>query len=286
MKTCIVTLCKDEDNFLDEWINYNLKLGFDKIFIIDNNPSERKLKIDNAQVTIIPYNDIQFDMNWANVQLLEGYNYGLQYVKKLDYDYITIIDADEFITLNTYKDINDFIFYEMVIPQKNVCELVWVTYSDNNLIYENDLISNSVLENYTTPCDKLPIKDKVKYTTSQNSWGKCIVKNLPELTYTISPHHPDWKDKHGNVIYTSNRINRKVAYIKHFRTKCLETYIKHKVHQTKCYKGFYGVINDILEFFFMFNDVTIEKLNAYQLLCKKYRIPYSQEQIDSYLENC
>ena len=33
MKTCIVTLCKDEDNFLDEWINYNLKLGFDKIFM-------------------------------------------------------------------------------------------------------------------------------------------------------------------------------------------------------------------------------------------------------------
>ena len=29
---------KGEEDYLDEWINYHLQLGFDKIYLYDNNP--------------------------------------------------------------------------------------------------------------------------------------------------------------------------------------------------------------------------------------------------------
>ena len=36
-KIALVTMAKDEDLYLQEWIDYHLKLGFDDIFIYQNN---------------------------------------------------------------------------------------------------------------------------------------------------------------------------------------------------------------------------------------------------------
>lgn len=36
MKTALVCIARDEDNYIDEWINYNLKIVFDKIFVFAN----------------------------------------------------------------------------------------------------------------------------------------------------------------------------------------------------------------------------------------------------------
>lgn len=36
-KVALAAIAKDEDNYIEEWIRYNLKLGFDKIIIYQNN---------------------------------------------------------------------------------------------------------------------------------------------------------------------------------------------------------------------------------------------------------
>ena len=33
MKVALVCIAKNEDNYIQEWINYNLKLGFDKTLV-------------------------------------------------------------------------------------------------------------------------------------------------------------------------------------------------------------------------------------------------------------
>ena len=37
MRTALVCIAKNEDNYLDEWIKYHLKLGFSEIFVYQNN---------------------------------------------------------------------------------------------------------------------------------------------------------------------------------------------------------------------------------------------------------
>jgi hypothetical protein len=37
MKISLVCIAKDEDNYIKEWIDYHKKLGFDDIFIYENN---------------------------------------------------------------------------------------------------------------------------------------------------------------------------------------------------------------------------------------------------------
>ena len=34
--SAIICVAKDEDHYIDEWIEYHLKLGFDAIYIIQN----------------------------------------------------------------------------------------------------------------------------------------------------------------------------------------------------------------------------------------------------------
>jgi hypothetical protein len=37
MKSALVAIAKNEDEYINEWINYNLKIGFDNIIIFQNN---------------------------------------------------------------------------------------------------------------------------------------------------------------------------------------------------------------------------------------------------------
>ena len=37
MKTALVCIAKNEDHYIDEWIEYYLKLGIDHIFIYQND---------------------------------------------------------------------------------------------------------------------------------------------------------------------------------------------------------------------------------------------------------
>ena len=37
MKIALVCIAKNEDDYIEEWVNYHLKLGFSKIFIYENN---------------------------------------------------------------------------------------------------------------------------------------------------------------------------------------------------------------------------------------------------------
>ena len=37
MKIAIVCIAKDEDNYLREWLDYHFKIGFDHIYVYQNN---------------------------------------------------------------------------------------------------------------------------------------------------------------------------------------------------------------------------------------------------------
>ena len=60
MKTVLVCIAKDEENYVEEWLDYNHKLGFDEIIMYENDwkcPVERPFlnKIKYYQITYIIY---------------------------------------------------------------------------------------------------------------------------------------------------------------------------------------------------------------------------------------
>ena len=137
MKTCILALQRYERlGDIDEWIKYHLNIKFDKIFILDNNDEDTPLIYDDPCVEIIPYygqrND-GTDWKWQR----EAYNYGFEYIRSNypnEYDWISIIDIDEFIKLLTCSDIKEFIQKELIDKNHDSLALKWELYDDNNSV--------------------------------------------------------------------------------------------------------------------------------------------------------
>jgi hypothetical protein len=97
MKVALVCIAKNEDNYIKEWCDYHLKLGFDSIFIYQNN-WRTDINLNNVH-------KIEFD---GEVKQLESYN---DFIKKErnNYNWVAFFDVDEFLVLKKHNNVKDFI---------------------------------------------------------------------------------------------------------------------------------------------------------------------------------
>jgi hypothetical protein len=153
----ILTICKDYSHRLDEWIQYNLKLGFSGIVIFDNsgnksnglNESLENCISNNSmreicnkykeKVILVDFSYSAFkNEHWNTIQRIV-FHCGINYFRN-KCKYIALIDADEFIYLpkNPLIKIEEFLTkYNCTISMKSN-----VLTNKNS----NDIINNNVLE--------------------------------------------------------------------------------------------------------------------------------------------
>jgi hypothetical protein len=178
MKIALVCIAKNEDHYINEWVNYHLKLGFDNIFIYENDwdsgiehPSLTKIKINGSKQQIPVYNDF-----------IKNY--------KIEYDWSAFLDVDEFLVLKKHKNIHDFIndYYDV-----DAIGINWVLFGDNN----HTKIKNYELINRFTMREKLPnphIKSIINlkrsgYMSVHNHNGKCVDTNKKRIDNTPYNHN-------------------------------------------------------------------------------------------------
>lgn len=135
MKSALVCIAKNEDNYIQEWIEYNLKLGFDSIFVYENF---WKCPIDNPQVINISHNDDSASKQ-PNAYRSFKETYGDQY------DFAAFFDVDEFLVLKKHNHINDFLAERIEHP---AIAINWASYGDNGL---TEVVNNnySLLKRFT-----------------------------------------------------------------------------------------------------------------------------------------
>lgn len=263
IKPAVLVLSKNTD--LSEFINHYTNLGFDQIFVLDNN--EKPIKYDN--VTVIPYNNIQL-FDWVEFQST-AYDYALRLIKQTDCNYLLVVDDDEYLDLKTYSNIKDFIKSEMILKGHFNCDFIWETYDDNDIIYEKD-VKDTIQNTYTRKLTHGKFSD-----VCHIDWTKALFRIFPETSFheTANPGH------HPNLNYKENVVNSKIAVLKHYRTQCLETFIKSKILQKNFRKGHFGSFG-LLNGYFCINKCSFEKLEAFKQLFSKYNIELPQEEFDKY----
>lgn len=269
----VLLLTKGTD--ISEWVIHYLQLGFDKLFILDNNEIPIK-NIWGKQVIVIPYNQVQFT-NWVEFQST-AYDYALSIIKQTDINYLLVVDDDEYLHLKKYTTITDFIINEMLIHGFYNCDIKWETYDDNDIIYESDT-KGSVQKTYNR------LMSFHKQSDIKNvDWTKTIFRITPEVQFNKSnepAHRPNYQLYHS--IFQYYTIINNSASIKHYRTQCLETFLKCKVLQKNFSKGLFGQTG-LLTAYFTINNCTLKKLEAYKELCNKYGIEYDQEEYNKFLK--
>ncbi len=199
----LVCIAKLEDNYIQEWINYYLKLGVDDIFIYANDWHYT----NNAEkIHIIDYPGDAQQVNAYNHFIINNY---------LNYEYVMFFDVDEFLTLLYHNSIQDFI---ADFDNNNGISVNWHLFGSNEFHMKD---SFSCLKNF------------IRRSYYVHSLIKAILR-LNKDNYMISPHHSNVPIMDTNKNYFCSHINpngpTNVAYLNHYHYKTREEWI---INRTK-----------------------------------------------------
>lgn len=209
----LCVIAKHEQLYIDEWIQYHLYLGFDHIYIYDNEEGNPLKKLTNqypSKVTVIPFIGQCQQMN-AYYHFLMEYRY--------KHTWVAFIDIDEFIVIKRYQTIQDLV--------KNHCHtgalaLNWVLFGSN---HEGMYKPLPVLQRFTKR--QIGVNEHIKWIVRTN-----------DIDYMVSPHHGLLrygvaKDCHDIVVQGpyNPQGSDSIACIHHYFTKSREEF------QYKCLRG-------------------------------------------------
>jgi Glycosyl transferase family 2 len=203
MKTAVVCIAKNEDYYLDEWLEYNHKLGFDRIIMYENN---WRCPIEKDYLTKIPFD--------GQVMQLPAYNDFIKNNK--EYDWAAFIDCDEFITLLKHSNIKDLIKeYE----NNTGIALNWFLFGSGGKMKREN---NSLLKQFT-------------YRSSEIDRHIKVIMNMKYKFEMILPHNSNLLVVDTNKKLLLGPFNyggpHDVAYISHYHNKTYEDF------EIRCERG-------------------------------------------------
>lgn len=204
MNTALVCIAKNEDNYIEEWIAYNIKLGFSHIYIYTNNWIYRTT---NPQVTLIDFPGEQQQLNAYN-------SFILSYRDK--YDWAAFFDVDEFLVLNKHKTLKDFLI------EYNDCNAIGINWA----IFGNNSHQKVIDNNYN-------VLSRFTRRNDENYVMNIHIKTIINLSFKnhrfINPHHISGNWYNLNKQIRSGPYNEPVdwtiAKLNHYFTKSNEEFL-------------------------------------------------------------
>lgn len=202
MRSALVCIAKEEDNCIQEWVDYHKKLGFDHIFIYQN---DWVCTVEDSIVT-------KLTMNGLNKQLV-AYNHFIDNFSQ-KFDYAAFFDVDEFLVLKKHQTVNDFL---NAYGNPNGIGVNWRMFGSGGQKTVNELgIGDSVLKRFTR-------------RESADNEGMKTMLNLSSGGQMVLPHNPNIPifDTTGRRIVGPANPNGSydVAQLNHYMFKSYEEFI-------------------------------------------------------------
>ena len=268
MKVSLICCGRLENRYAIEFVEYYQQLGFDHIYIADNNHDNEEYFEDVLQFYI--NNNFVTIYNYRNLEAIQWYAYAEIYNKiNNKYDYIFFCDFDEYLTLVKDNNIKDYLSRNC-FNNYNQILINWKIYSDNDLIYDdgrkclNRFTSESKYSGWKCGLVKQFLKSNIKdiyllpYTVHMFTDNNLVLEKTScnNCGESVKLHK-------AGVIYP----NYELAYIKHFTTKTIDEYVNVKLKRGTAdmsYNAFNQKNkNDIVNDFFEINNKTQEKINYF-----------------------
>lgn len=271
MKVAVVSMIKNENRYLRQWVEHNKSIGVSNIILGDNNDADGE-----------NLSDVISDYIESGYVIVENYSgkrcYQLQfnnetyakYIQK--FDWLAYVDIDEYIMIGKYQSIIDFLS-DPIYEKYDALKLQWECYGDSGLIrpnYDIPLVERFTEVAYT------PMHMMVK-PIIHNTAGPIEFINAHAFTYLedMVKHTADVNCKEVDPALSHNYLNAYGKfdidiYIKHYITKTIYEYIDKinrgdvRFEMTKKYTTKW--VND----FFIYNRRTTEKEQILNDFLDKY----------------
>jgi hypothetical protein len=200
MKIALVCIAKNEDNYIEEWLDYYTKLGVDDIFVYQND----------WRTNVERENLHKFVLDGINKQR-EAYNSFISDYKN-QYDWVLFYDIDEFLVLKKHNNIKEFI---SDYSEHNGIGVNWVLFGGNNQTY--------VPGGETSLLKRFTMRQK-----SINQHIKSIVKLSNNFTMDIHSPSLPLVDTNHNIFWGpfNSDGDDNVAQINHYWCKTREEYVE------------------------------------------------------------
>ena len=127
---CVIATARNEGVYLLEWIAYHRSLGFEHFFLYsnDNDDGSDSLLSALADAGVITWLDNQVVQHVS--PQLKAYAHAFNFLPDvLDYEWALVIDADEFLVLDTnrFRTVSDYLAWQALLPTDAVA-LNWLMY--------------------------------------------------------------------------------------------------------------------------------------------------------------
>ena len=255
-KVGLCIICKRENLYIQEFVNHYKKLGYNHIFIYDNNNVDEenfdtvlKKEIEKNFVTIVDYRGRN-----NNRQIFEAYIDCYEKNNK-NYDWLSFFDIDEFLELTNNTNIQELLDNKRYKNCQNI-KFNWLIYTDNDkLYYEN----KPVQERFTQPLYNNKffnqhIKSTVRGKLPKNYWINAPTPHSSDNEFIACSSSGKKIDKISPFNYPPDYS---YGFLKHYRTKSIEEYCnkikKGKADQKINYRA-------MINWFFSTCKITDEKI--------------------------
>jgi len=253
MVKAIFTNIKDEHRYIEEWIEYHIRLGFNKFIIFEDEGSKSHLDIINkySKVTNIDFYDniLQNDSDEFKdytcfKYILENYN---------DIDWLIKLDPDEYIYLED-KTIDDILYN--IDDDIYQITLKWHLYNANGFINEPYTGKYSLIDTYLGDVSIDNLAYYFSDNISKNNYD--IGKSLIRYKWYIDSEYnkEEISENFPHYFIHTNTYEPENYYIKHYITKSFEEFYNRLKYKGEYNKEYYRKLGD----FFVLNPDMIEKI--------------------------
>jgi hypothetical protein len=202
-KITLVTMAHKDELYIQEWIDYNLKLGFDDIHIFQNNWRWEN-PTHNENVHLHEYDGYSYKNDepiWVkSIQAKCFTEFGRKYYD--EYEWVAFFDIDEFLVLKTTNNIKTFIDN---YSEVNCLIINWVLFGDNGI--------TTFDESYTSQ-----LKRFTKRQQHVHPQFKSICKLSPNLEHQVHWINGEWTDTNFNKGNTpfNDKASNNIAQLNHY----------------------------------------------------------------------
>ena len=260
---CICAIMKNEHKYLNDWVKHHIDIGFDYIYLFDNDDINSPNAIDYVNQEYLDKIQV-INIRGAKELHLQQHIYNDFYNKfKNNFKWCAFIDIDEYIFgVDNVKE------WLSTIPSKyDQVRIKWKLFGDDNLITRD--MSKPVYEVFKT---------RVKHSLHRNltqkgnleSQGKSIVRGGLDNIVITSPHFasyqtrdnvlksclPSGKECRYSKVVIHEVYDKETIWLHHYMTKSLSEFIEQKLNRND------AVYNDSINirYYWRINQITPQKI--------------------------
>ena len=252
LKICLCVIGKNENLYVKEFVEHYKKLGYNKIFIYDNNDinGERFEDIISDEIKI----GFVSIINYRGLTYVQIQSYEDCYRKNnLTYNWLSFFDFDEFLVVKPHNiKIQNFLNNKRYRYCENI-KINWIFYNNLKILYY----------------ESKPLKKRIFQSKIENRHIKSTVRGNLSINYWLKAENPHSGNRFNSCSSSGKMIDSvspfndppdiRYAYLIHYYFKSFEEYC-YKFKRGKPDQYNYDLFMQIRKFY-QENKYDINKLN-------------------------